>query len=76
MTVEDLDHVEKRLIFNEQRRCLSQVYQCLSESKPLNNSNCPLPILRGTPALVDGIIRMVGRLAKAPVAFGSRCPIL
>ena len=76
MTVDDLDHVEKRLILNKQQRCLSQVYQRLYEGKPLNKSNCPLPILRGTPALVDDIIRMVGRLAKALVVFGTRCPIL
>ena len=31
---------------------------------------------KGTPALLNGIIRMVGRLAKAPVAFNTRCPIL
>jgi len=42
----------------------------------LNKSSCPTSILRGNPAIVNGVIQMKGRLAKAPVAFGVRCLML
>ena len=73
-TTEDLEGVERQLIAYEQRRCLNQVYQSLLKDNSVSRTTCPVPILRGNPTLVDG--RMKGRLAKAPVAFGVRCPIL
>ena len=75
-TTEDLEGVERQLIAYEQRRCLNQVYQSLQKDNSVSRTTCPVPILRGNPTLVDGVIRMKGRLAKAPVAFGVRCPIL
>ena len=75
-TTEDLEGVERQLIAYEQRRCLNQVYQSLLKDNSVSRTTCPVPILRGNPTLVDGVIRMKGRLAKAPVTFGVRCPIL
>ena len=70
-TTEDLEGVERQLIAYEQRRCLNQVYQSLLKDNSVSRTTCPVPILRGNPTLVDGVIRMKGRLAKAPVAFVS-----
>ena len=75
-TTEDLEGVERQLIAYEQPRCLNQVYQSLLKDNSVSRTTCPIPILKGNPTLVDGVIRMKGQLANAPVAFGVRCPIL
>ena len=76
MTKEDLDYMEIHLVKYEQQRCLNQVYSSLLKGKSLNRSNCPVTILKGSPTLVNGVIRMKGRLSKASVAFATRCPVL
>ena len=42
----------------------------------MSKSVCSAAILKGTSILLDDLIRMQGRLSKAPVAFDVRCPIL
>ena len=48
----------------------------LQENFPLTKSVCSAAILKGTPILLDDIIRKESRLSKGSLAFDVRCPIL
>ena len=76
LTVVELNSIERQLIKFEQARCLKQLRKKLEENLPLSKSVCSAAILKGTPILLDDVIRMQGRLSKASVTFDVRCPIL
>ena len=72
----ELNGIERQLIKFGQARCLKQLRKKLEENLPLFKSVCSAAILKRTPILLDDVIRMQGRLSKAPVAFDVRYPIL
>ena len=76
LIVVELNGIERQLIKFGQARCLKQLRKKLEENLPLFKSVCSAAILKRTPILLDDVIRMQGRLSKAPVAFDVHYPIL
>ena len=74
VTKDELDVAEKQLIKFEQRTCLPQLFRALKDNKELSKAQCSRALMNNNPHLVDGVIRLNGRIGKAPVPFETRFP--
>ena len=62
ITVNEADKIEKLLIRYEQRRMYPKLYHVMDCNKQLNDDVCPKSIRRYSPILINGLIRVKGRL--------------
>ena len=76
LTVDELQHAEFQLIRYIQAREFSSVISSLSRNTPLKNFSLSRPFSKLNPVLVEGILRVGGRLEKAPIDYDARHPII
>ena len=76
LTVDELQHAEFQLIRYIQAREFSSVISSLSRNAPLKNFSLSRPFSKLNPVLVEGILRVGGRLEKAPIDYDARHPII
>ena len=76
LTVDELQHAEFQLIRYLQAREFSFVISSLSRNALLKNFSLSRPISKLNPVLVEGILRVGGRLEKAPIDYNARHPIM
>ena len=74
LTKSELETAENQLIKYEQRARLPRLFLALKEEKDLNKSKCSKGLIDNNPQLVNGMIRLNGRIGKAPVAYETRYP--
>ena len=73
LTVDDLRAAESALIMYEQRQCFGDVIQRMPNKMPVSKQSS---VMKLDPIVVDGIMRVGGRLDRAPVGFEARHPII
>ena len=76
LSVEDLKIAEKRLVLYVQSINFASLITALRHDKPLTDVFCSRPLQKLTPFLHEGIIRVGGRLSKAPIEFETRHPAI
>ena len=75
MSVEDLKLAEKRLIMYVRARHFAPLISVLEHERPLTNAVCSRPLQKLTPFVHEGVMmRVGGRLSKAPIEFEARHP--
>ena len=75
MTTSELKHAEKCLIIYTQHKSFPILVDKLKLGKTLGKE-CLLSIKRLHPILVDDVIRVGGRLEKAPISWETKHPII
>ena len=73
LTVDDLRAAESALIMYEQRQCFGDVIQRMPNKVPVFKQSS---VMKLDPIVIDGIMRVDGRLDRAPVGFEARHPII
>ena len=74
--VDELQEAELRLLKYDQRCNLPHLVAALENGKDVTAAVCPLVIRKLNPVLDDGLVRVGGRLATAPVEYNQRHPII
>ena len=74
--VDELQEAELRLLKYDQRCNLPHLVAALENGKDVTAAVCPLVIRKLNPVLDDGVVRVGGRLATAPVEYNQRHPII
>ena len=78
-TLSELKDAEMRLIQYVQRQSFGNLIDKLSEPsgpQPVKKYDCERSMLKLNPILVDGVLRVGGRLSEAEVAFEVKHPII
>ena len=73
LTVDDLRAAESALIMYAQRQCFGDVIQRMPNKEPISKQSS---VMKLDPIVIDGIMRVGGRLDRAPVGFEARHPII
>ena len=76
ISVQELKITEELLVRYEQGRSFSALRQCLAEGKKLTFRVCDWSIRKLTPFISDGLLRVGGRLSKAPISHDAKHPII
>ena len=74
--VDELQEAELRLLKYDQCCNLPHLVAALENGKDVTAAVCPLVIRKLNPVLDDGVVRVGGRLATAPVEYNQRHPII
>ena len=75
LSVDELQGAENQLIKYVQAREFSHIISCLSRKVPIKDK-FSRPLLKLSPILVNGILRVGGRLDRAPIDYDVRHPII
>ena len=76
ISVQELKMAEELLVRYEQGRIFFALRQCLAEGKKLTSRVCDWSIRKLTPFISDGLLRVGGRLSKAPISHVAKHPII
>ena len=72
----EIKQAEIQLIRYEQRRVYPELYDALLNNKQVNSSACPKRLRKFAPALIDGLIRVKGRLNNEAMDSEITIPIM
>ena len=72
ISVEDLKIAEKKLVLYVQSTNFASLITALRHEKSIIDVFCSRPLQKLTPFLHEGIVRVGGRLSKAPIGFETR----
>ena len=73
ITVNDLRAAEAELIKYEQRQCFGEMLKRVPDGIEVSSKS---PLQKLNPVLLEGVLRVGGRLDKAPVSFDIRHPVI
>jgi len=73
ITVADIEEATKTVVQLVQRQTYADELQCLKKNKTIKTTS---NLIRLQPVLIDDILRVGGRIADAPVSFGSKYPMI
>ena len=73
ITVDELREAEAELIKYEQRQCFGEMLKRVPEGIQVLPKS---PLQKLNPVMIDGILRVGGRLDKAPISFNARHPVI
>ena len=73
ITVDELREAEAELIKYEQRQCFGEMLKRVPKGIQVLPKS---PLQKLNPVMIDGILRVGGRLDKAPISFNARHPVI
>lgn len=73
LTVEDLEEAEKSIVRYEQQRHFNSEFRLLNTNRPVKSDS---PLFSLDPVIEDGMIKVGGRIGRAPISVSTKHPII